>query len=158
SRAGRSTWSRPRWIVSLAAAAAVLLGVVLVERWRIQNPGGIIAASSGWGWSRPGALPQDLPRSEYLARLADRAQEWLHQRPEEALALAKRIAEFRQGCSVLLLSPHRPLSAEDRAWLVEKCRTWAAQLDGDLAAVESGQDPLQVRGQADATIDRLVAA
>ena len=64
-------------------------------------------------------------------------------------ALARRIAGLRQGCLVLILSPHRPLSAADRTWLVDKCRTWAARLDDHLAAVESGRDPLVVRGEVD---------
>ena len=158
TRAGRSHWPRLRWIVSLATAAAVLLGVVFVDRWRGPHPGSGIAATTEWGWNRPGALTQELPRGDYLNRLADGAEEWFHRRPEEPLALARRIAEFRQGCSVLILSPHRPLPAEDRAWLVEKCRAWAAELDGSLAAVEAGHDPREVRGQANATINQLIAA
>src|SRR5262249_58184255 len=80
TRAARSPWSRLRWMVSLAMAA-VLLGAVLVPLWRSQHPGAGVAATAGWGWSRPGALPQDLPRGEYLNRLADGAEEWFHQRP-----------------------------------------------------------------------------
>ncbi len=76
--------------------------------------------------------------------------------PGNPIALARRIAEFRQGCSVLILSPHRPLPAEDRAWLVERCRAWAARFDGYLASVEAGKDPLEVRNQADETINRLI--
>jgi hypothetical protein len=143
--------------VSLATAA-VLLGVVLVTLWRSQHPGAGVAASAGWGWSRPGALPQDLPRGDYLDRLAEGAEEWFHQRPDEPLALARRMAEFRQGCSVLILSPHRPLPAEDRAWLVAKCRGWAAKFDAHLAAVEAGKAPQIVRDQADANVEAIVTA
>ncbi len=46
-----------RWIAIFAAAAAIVLGVFLVER----RPGGDQGAASGWGWSRPGALAGDLP-------------------------------------------------------------------------------------------------
>ncbi len=151
-----------RWIVSLASAAAVLVAIVVVQRRtdRGENghPGPIVAATPRWGWDRPDALPQDLPRSAYLNHLADAAHEWFHQRPDTPIALARRIAEFRQGCSVLILSPHRPLSAEDRTWLVEKCRSWAVKLDAHLAAVEAGRDPLAVRREADETIDRLIVA
>jgi len=59
---------------------------------------------------------------------------------------------------VLIESPHRPLSAADRTWLVDKCRAWAAKLDAHLAAIQSGQDALKVRGEADDTINRLIAA
>ena len=55
-------------------------------------------------------------------------------RPDDPIDLARRIGEFRQGCSVLILSPHKPLSGQDRAWLVGKCRAWAAKLDAHLAA------------------------
>jgi hypothetical protein len=153
-----------RWLVSLATAAAVLLAVIAVQRWPGRSgpgsgqPGPNVTAATGWGWDRPGALPQELPRRAYLDHLADAAHQWFNQRPETPLALAKRIGEFRQGCSVLILSPHRPLPAEDRAWLVEKCRAWAAKLDTHLAAVEAGQDPLEVRAEVDDTINRLIAA
>jgi hypothetical protein len=151
-----------RWLVSLAMAAAVLVAIVVVQRWPAQprdgHPQLRVAASPGWGWDRPGALPQDLPRDAYLNHLADAAHEWFNKRPDTPLALARRIAEFRQGCSVLILSPHRPLPSEDRVWLVEKCRAWATKLDTHLVAVEAGQDPLKVRGEADETINRLIAA
>ena len=97
-----------------------------------------------------------MPRSDYLNRLADGAREWFNTRPDRPPALVRRIAEFRQGCSVLIRSPHRPLSAEDRDWLVEKCRAWAAKFDGYSAAVEAGEDPLKVRNEADETINRLI--
>ncbi len=150
-----------RGLISLAAAAAILLGVFIV----VRGPGGGgrqpqvgLAARSGWGWNRPDALPQNLPAGAYLTHLADAAQEWFNKRPDDSLELSRRIAEFRQGCSVLILSPHRSLSAEDRIWLVEKCRAWAAKLDAHLAAVEAGQDSLKVRGEADETINKLIAA
>jgi hypothetical protein len=156
SGAGRSFWSRHRWLASLATAATVLLAVILIMNRGVDKPGGSVVATSGWGWNKAGALPQDLPRKDYFGRLADGAHEWFNMRPDDQLALARRIAEFRHGCSVLILSPHRPLSADDRGWLVEKCRAWAAKFDGYLAAVEAGEDPLKVREKADETINRLI--
>ncbi len=143
-----------RWIAIFAAAAAIVLGVFLVER----RPGSDQGAASGWGWSRPGALAGDLPPAVYLDRLADAAGEWFKKRPDDPIALARRIGEFRQGCSVLILSPHKPLAAQDRTWLVEKCRAWAARLDAHLAALEGGASAAQVRDEADATINKLIAA
>lgn len=143
-----------RWIGIFAAAAAVVLGVFLVERQR----GGDQEAASGWGWSRPGALDGDLPPAVYLDRLADAAAEWFRKRPDDPIAVARQIGEFRQGCSVLILSPHKPLGAQDRAWLVEKCRAWAARLDAHLAALEGGASAAKVRDDADATINKLIAA
>jgi hypothetical protein len=156
------TWHLRRWGVGLAAtaAAALLLAAFLIS----GRPGGPrqpvppAATASAWGWNRPGALAEDLRPGAYLDHLADAAQEWFNQRPEGPVDLARRLGEFRQGCSVLILSPHQPLSADDRAWLVEKCRTWAAKLDAELASLERGEDPTVVRDQADATAAALVKA
>ncbi|MBV8129008.1 MAG: hypothetical protein JO114_15275 [Planctomycetaceae bacterium] len=149
-----------RWIASFAAAAAIVLGVgvFLVERQRGGDQGATAVAASGWGWSRPGVLADDLPPGVYLDRLADAAGEWFKKRPDDPIALARRISEFRQGCSVLILSPHKPLSAQDRAWLVEKCRAWAAKLDAHLAALEAGASAAKVRDDADATVNKLIEA
>jgi hypothetical protein len=147
-----------RWAASLATAAAVVLGVLLVEQSRLARQAQSDLAASRWGWNRPGALAQDQEPGAYLDRIADTAGEWFNQRPETPIDLARRLGEFRQGCSVLILSPHRPLSAEDRTWLVEKCRDWAAKLDADLAALEGGEDPQRVRDQADTTANNLVRA
>ncbi len=147
-----------RWIATFAAAAAIVLGVFLVERRRGRDQGATAVAASGWGWSRPGALADDLAPGVYLDRLADAAGEWFKKRPDDPIVLARRIGEFRQGCSVLSRSPHKPLSAQDRAWLVEKCRAWAAKLDAHLAALEGGASAAKVRDDADATINKLIAA
>jgi hypothetical protein len=103
-------------------------------------------------------LPEDASPAAYFDQLADSAHEWFDPRPETPIDLGRRLGEFRQGCSVLILSPHRPLPAQDRAWLVEKCRAWAAKLDAHLAALESGEPAGSVRDQADATIDTLIKA
>lgn len=152
-----------RGLVSLAAAAMVLVAVFIAGRWSregiLQPPSpSAPVVSNGWGWSRPDALPQNASPRAYFTHLADAAHEWFNKRPDDSLALARRIAEFRQGCSRLILSQHQPLSAGDRTWLVEKCRAWAAKLDTHLAAVEAGQDPLKVRAEADETINKLIAA
>jgi hypothetical protein len=107
------------------------------------------AAGPGWGWAKPDALPDDLPRAEYLNRLADAAEEWSRKKPDSSLALAHRLNEFRQGCTVLTLSEHRPLSPSDRDWLRERCRAWSRKLDDALAKLESGTPPEQVRQETD---------
>ncbi|MEQ9408153.1 MAG: hypothetical protein RIK87_10530 [Fuerstiella sp.] len=94
----------------------------------------------------------------YLDSLADSAQEWFGKRPDTARAVATRIAQFRQGCSTLILADHAPLSAEDRTWLVGKCRARATKLDGHLAAVEAGQDAATVLTAADDTVNKLITA
>ncbi len=148
-----TTAARPRrpWLVGLALAASVLAAVAIYDR---AKPPAV--ASTEWGWSRAGALAQDLPPAAYLDHLADAAGEWFAKRPAEAPALAGRIGEFRQGCSKVILAEHRPLSPEDRTWLVAKCRAWAAKLDAHLAAIEAGEDPISVRAKADATAHKLI--
>jgi hypothetical protein len=112
----RFRW-RLRSMASLAAAAAVILAILTVFRLpgRDQNgngSGGVgVASPSGWGWNRPEALPQDLSPGAYLNHLADGAQAWLNKRPADRVALIQRITEFREGCTVLIQSPHKPLPA-----------------------------------------------
>ena len=149
-----AAWYRRPWFVSLATAAAILAAVVAFEQSRDRFE--FAPVPTGWGWSRPGALPEASSPAAYLDRLADAAEDWFRDRPEEPVALARRIAEFRQGCSVLILAEHRPLSAEDRTWLINRCRAWAAKLDKHLADLEAGEDPPKVRDEADATIRKLI--
>ncbi|WP_406695170.1 hypothetical protein V5E97_29455 [Singulisphaera sp. Ch08] len=149
-------WYRRPWLISLATAASIVAAVVVYDKFK--EPSTPVPLAIGWGWSRPGALPQDVPPATYLNRLADGADDWFAKRPEEPAALAKRITEFRLGCATLIAAEHQPLSADDRAWLIEKCRAWAAKLDEHLAAVEAGRDPLQVRAEADETIKKLIEA
>jgi hypothetical protein len=148
-------WYRRPWLVSLATAAAVLLVVVVGDRVRsaLTAP-----PASAWGWDRPGALAENVPPDVYLARLADEAQEWFKQRPETATEVARRIGQFRQGCSTLLLAEHKPLSEAERKWLGERCRAWAEKFDQQLTALEAGEDPLQVRDAMDATVNQLTKA
>jgi len=146
ARASTTPWYRRASVVSLATAAAVLTGVFVYER---------SLPPAGWGWSRPGALRQELSAAAYLLLLADEADEWFKKRPEQASPLARRIAELRQGCSALILAEHRPLSARDRQWLVRTCREWAGELDSRLVEVERGDNPLQVRAGTDETVREI---
>jgi hypothetical protein len=148
---------RRPWLIGLATAASLLAVLLAYDRLRPRPPDGAVAAQGGWGWSRPDALPRAVPPAAYLNRLADEAAEWFGVRPEEPIALARRLAEFRQGCSVLILAEHRPLSPEDRRWLVAKCRDWASKLDRHLAAVEAGEDSLKVRTEVDDTVNKMIA-
>lgn len=151
----RMAWYRSPLLASLATAAAVLVGVFLVKP-PAQPVGPPVA--QGWGWSKPGAIDDSLSAKDYLAKLADAANDWHKKRPATPAELSKRIGDFRQGCSTLILSEHKPLSAEDKSWLVERCQAWAKKLDQHLADVESGKDVLEVRTQADETINKLMNA
>ena len=74
------------------------------------------------------------------------------------MTTARRLNELRQGCSILLLADHRPLTPEDRTWLVESCRSWAARCDGYLIALEAGSEARIVRGQGDRLIEEIATA
>jgi len=152
------SWYRQPWFASLATAATILLAVVVYQRYRNSTGASVTASQTAWGWNRRDATRQDLSANAYLSLLADAAGDWFNERPQHPLALARRISEFRQGCTVLILSEHKPLSDADRRWLSVRCRLWASKLDKHLAVLEAGRDPLQVRTEVDQTIRELVRA
>jgi hypothetical protein len=156
-----TAWYRRPSVVSLATAAALLLAVGGYWFWlgrtsQTTVPGP--TATERWGWNKPGALPNDKPAPEYLNALAGAGAEWFKKQPDDAPGVAQRINEFRQGCSTLILAPHKPLGDEDRKWLVERCRVWAKKLDDQLAALEQGEDPVKVRTEVDGIVNKLVDA
>ena len=148
--ARRNSW---RWVAILATAGSLLAVVLFYERSRETATS--IAAAGKWGWLRPGAFPEEMSPADYLTQLAKEAEEWFNKRPDEPKALAGRIAEFRQGCTALILAEHRPLSPQDRQWLVRTCRRWASDLDKDLAEVEDRVDPLLVRARVNVTARQI---
>ena len=146
-----------RWTVAWAVAATVL-AIALAMRQVPPPAGERVVQANAWGWARPGALPFHAERREYLNHLADAAKEWFHSRPGRADSLALRIGEFRQGCSLLILSDHTSLNAADREWLTDNCRAWSARFDGFLIALETGGDPFVIGRQADRTVEAIVAS
>jgi hypothetical protein len=154
AESGASTpWYRQTWLACLATAAGVLLCVGV---WMLNRPAATTVTA--WGWERPCAIKDDATASAYLDNLADGAEEWFKKRPDDDQALAQRIGEMRQGCSRLIRSPHRPLSAKDKEWLVERCKAWAKDFDKALAALEDGKPVEDVRGMVDNTVERLTKA
>jgi hypothetical protein len=140
----------------VAAAAAVVFVVTFVgTRWLV--PRSAVPAAT-WGWMKPDAFPAHMDRAAYLNRLADGADEWFAVRPVDAPAAAKRLAEFRAGCSALLLAEHPTLPPSDRAWLQERCRVWRKAFDDHLARLEDTGDVAAVLSAADATVHQLSAA
>lgn len=117
-----------------------------------------IAAGPAWGWGKPQGLPEKATAAVYLSRLSELAGEWGNKRPDDPAALAKRLGEFRQGCTTLIFAEHRPLSAQDRHWLVERCRQWSLVLDKHIEDLEAGQDYLQIRAEVDGTVKKIVQA
>ncbi len=148
----RRGWlGRSAIIAILSSAATLAVAFSLRDRF-------VPAPAPGWGWEKPGALTVNLPPREYLDHLANAAQDWFKKRPENAPDLARRISQFRQGCSNLILAEHRALTPADRDWLRERCRAWATKLDGHLAAIEAGEDVTAVRAAADETVNKLIKA
>ena len=155
SRPARSyrTWA----IVSSALAACLL---VAVGSLTLRGPRQTEVAAANWGWAKPGGIPNEAPKpAEYLNGLANAADEWFDKRPEDAAEVARRINEFRTGCTQLIFSPHAPLAQKDKEWLVGRCRDWAKKLDEHLTALETpNADPRKIRGEADETIRKLQGA
>lgn len=147
----RGWFGRAAIAAVLSAAATLTIAFSLRDRL-------IPAPVPGWGWEKPGALAVNLPPREYLNHLADAAQDWFKKRPENAPDLARRVAQFRQGCSTLILAEHSALAPADRDWLRERCRAWATKLDAHLAAIEAGEDVAAVRAAADETVNKLIKA
>lgn len=140
--------------VSIATAAVVLLSIVFVEQFRPKNEPNF--ATINWGWAKPNGLPKNLDAKGYLNSLADTAQEWSNQKPDTPSTLAKRILEFREGCSVLLLADHGALPEVQRTQLKDRCRKWAAKLDASLARLEAGEDVTKCRSEVDSTVQSLI--
>jgi hypothetical protein len=136
-------------------AAAVVCLMLGVQHW-LAGPQP--QPTTAWGWNGPDAMPRGVSSKEYLEALAAGGQAWFNKRPNDAAGLAQRILEMRQGCNRLILSDHPPLSAAEQKWLKDKCRVWAAKFDDQLAALEAGADPAEVRRAMDEIVTNLVKA
>jgi hypothetical protein len=147
--------------MALATAASLLAGFLVHDALK-PTLGEIDGAASGgatvaWGWAQPGAIAQDVPADDYLRSLAEAAEGWFAKRPEDAAAVSKRILEFRQGCSTLQLSDHRPLDVASRRWLRSSCRQWAEALEDELARLEAGARPADARYAVDHLARRIAS-
>lgn len=140
------------WLVSAATAAVLLLAVGICWQALHHPP----VAQKAWGWQKPEVLADDLPPQAYLNRLANAGEEWFAERPGSAVEVADRLLQLRRGCTSLILAPKEKLSREDRDWVNEKCKAWAATLDQHLKDLEAGGNPVEVRNQTDATVRKLI--
>ncbi|MGD9855667.1 MAG: hypothetical protein AB7U20_12040 [Planctomycetaceae bacterium] len=166
--------ARSAWPSVLGTAAVFLLGALGLQQAGLLTlelpqtaplanapPPGVpenVPVAKGWGWERPGAIPNEGPAEIYLTTLAHSADEWFNKRPKAGDDVAKRIQDFSHGCQMLIEAPHTPLTPEDREWLVERCKAWQSKLDSHLAALNAGEDPIAVRDAADATVEQLIKA
>lgn len=117
-----------------------------------------------WGFAKfaaqqtSAASSEPITRETYLRDLASAAEAWSNKRPQTPAELAVRLSEFRLGCSAILLAKHEPLSAADQTWLFERCQSWAAAIDDQLASLESGADVEQVIIEMDSIVTKISAA
>jgi hypothetical protein len=151
----------------LTAAAALLLATTIflmkpADRDSAQiaagatSPAPAPVAAVGWGWGKEGALPQNAAPRDYFESIAAGARAWSKKRPDDAVALARRLTEFRAGCSALILSDHKPLSPADREWLVRRCRNWAEKIDDQLTALDLAKDVNQTHREMDLLVKKMV--
>jgi hypothetical protein len=138
-----------RLLFSLVAAASLVLVVGTAVLFSDGNSG-------GWGWQEASALTAEIPADAYLNQLADAASEWFKSRAASKEELATRLTEFRAGCDVLLSAEHRQLSAEDRTWLLDRCRVWRSEIDQRLADLETTATLEEVRELSDGMVRGLM--
>jgi hypothetical protein len=152
-------WGYKSWaVISTGVAASLAVAVGILALRQPQAPT-IPKPQIAWGWAKPGGLADDLSNpKDYLNKLAANVEEWSLYRPSDPTNLGVRIAEFRTGCTRLIHSPYAQLTPADKAWLLEHCRTWAKELDGQLQALDRGADALAVRASVDETVRSVTAA
>lgn len=138
-RRGSGWAERVGWVAAMAAA--VLVAVTAF---------GTGSASAGWGFAKIAELPRTGGAKAVYAKLADLADEWNKKPTADRLALAKRLTEFRLGCSALQAAD-LPLPAVESRWVKDRCTEWAALLDGHLRDLDATGDVPAVRVAATAT-------
>ncbi len=147
-----------RWLsfvgVSVATAAAVLVAVFLGGGFRTPPTA---QASSGWGFAKVKELPRDAGPKKVSSTLAEFAGEWEKKQPDDAAGVAKRLHEFREGCTALQLADDLPLSEADTLWLKARCEVWSDEIDNHLSTLERTRDVPTVSAAATAT-SRGIAA
>ncbi len=147
-----------RWLsyvgVSMATAAAVLVAVFLGGGFRTPPTA---QASSGWGFAKVKDLPRDGGPKRVFSTLAEFADEWEKKQPDDAAGMARRLHEFREGCTALQLADDLPLSVADTLWLKGRCAEWSAEIDAHLRTLERSRDVPAVSTAATATSRRIAA-
>jgi hypothetical protein len=154
--------SRRKAVLTRRAAAGVGMVAALVVAslgWAALQRA-LAPASAGWGLNQPAALAalETSPSaSAYFKGLAQVATQGPERLPDEPLALAQRIGEYRLGCMRVIHSPMRPLGDREKAALHGLCRRWAEQLDNSLEKLDRHAPADQVRAEVTAVIHRIGA-
>ena len=112
-------------------------------------PAPVPPPASGWGFTRREDLASLEGDRAKLTKLSGLALEWGKKQPQNSLELAKRLLEFRQGCSGLLLNPP-PLTKPQQVWFAARCGDWATAIEQQLHVLESGSDFSKAMEQANA--------
>ena len=141
------TWWRYA-AVSLAAAAAVLLPVMLF------NGDAPTPKPTGWGFAKVAQLPRNANSKTVYTELAQLADEWNKKPTPDRHALARRLTEFRLGCSDLIAAD-LPLSESETDWVKDRCREWAALIDAHLRDLDATGDVGRVRADSTATASNI---
>jgi hypothetical protein len=118
--------SRRQLFAIAASILAVLCGVYFVQSAGSVN-------DTPWGWQSAQAMPEGGSAERYLESLSDSAEEWFDQKSGTPEQLATNLQSLSTGCQRLIDAPHQPLTAEQRAWLIEKCELWKEDIDQLLA-------------------------
>lgn len=139
--------------VSLASIA-----ILLTLGWyAMQGPSETMATN--WGWDRPGVVGAELDARDYLESLASAAEEWNEVDRSTPSALETRLLELRHACDTLLASDHPALSPTDRAWLLDRCRSWRGRVVEQLEALERAEQTFdQIQSSSNELANNLVAA
>ncbi|MCC9608239.1 hypothetical protein LOC68_00980 [Blastopirellula sp. JC732] len=149
---GSSRRSTMGWWLALAACLA--LGIAIGRYWpESEIP---TKDSAVWGWSDPNLLADAKAPQAYFEHLADGAEAWFDQRPVDAADLSQRLAEFRGGCSRIMLAKHSVVSDKDRQWLYRQCRLWAGEIDDHIVRLEEGDPAAEVRESMDNLVRDMV--
>ena len=150
---------RSAWIGTMALAVAAFVGGLRLRDQLLNPPNQVIAAQTSCGWIESIARAQNETRQPYFKILIDGAESWKKVNNNSPAQLATSINQFRQGCSVLLLSEHKPLPDSDKQWLRERCHDWADKLDRLLTRLENREEDFQVlRAAADEINQKLLEA
>ncbi len=147
--------TRRQLLTVAASILAVLCGAYLFQNAGSQN-------DQPWGWQSASALPAGVSSDRYLQSIVDSAEQWFDRDSGSSRQLAANLQSLSAGCQRLIDAPHQPLSADQRTWLIEKCRLWKDDIDRLLINVQApGVDADKttlLKNAADDLVSRIALA
>ena len=128
------------WVIRFAWGVSLLLvvGVVALAIYRGQE-----LAASLWGWQDPGGFSASRPVCcQLFAEVRRRArQRVVCPKAGGSPGLGQTSGGVSLRLYSLLLAEHQPLTAEDKRWLLEKCRLWADHCEDSVSRIRNQIDP-----------------